>query len=384
MNFSLRSSVTNGYARLGNLSLSSEANIQQETPFCILYTKTGSVPMLTIDTLEKANVSPGLAQFTLSSFLDHQDALKEFGKGVSLFSGLKNFKCFSTVQDHMFTVPEGYNDKHSVGVWCKSGKAKLDVEAFLQVQSVMKPTCYQALCDSDVNPNSTIKRIRKSTDRTLDFLDQIMEKKENYDSLKSVPIFGAIEGGWNKEERIRSAKETNARNVFGFTIEGFSAPGANFEQIDLSVVKDLMRTTIQELPECKPRVLNGSWNIKNLLEAIDCGIDIFDSSYASNLAENNRAIKADFVDYNLKVEIIDLAERKFANDLSILSDHCDCYCCKMKFTAAYISHLINTKEILAQILLVIHNLHNYLKLFETIRHHLRNGTFHSFKEAYLK
>lgn len=65
----------------------------------------------------------------------------------------------------------------------------------------------------------------------------------------------------------------------------------------------------QELPEDKPRMLNGAWSVKNILTAVENGVDIFDSSYASVLAENNKALKTDFSDA-CSTEIIDLSERK--------------------------------------------------------------------------
>ena len=56
----------------------------------------------------------------------------------------------------------------------------------------------------------------------------------------------------------------------------------------------------------------------------------------------------------------------FKNDFQPLVPYCDCYVCK-RHTRAYVNHLLGTKELLAQILLIIHNLHHYGKFFQNIR-----------------
>ncbi len=53
---------------------------------------------------------------------------------------------------------------------------QLDVELFMQIQEAFQPDFYQALCDADTDSNSSRKRCIKSMDRTLDFLDKIIDK----------------------------------------------------------------------------------------------------------------------------------------------------------------------------------------------------------------
>lgn len=43
---------------------------------------------------------------------------------------------------------------------------------------------------------------------------------------------------------------------------------------------------------------------------------------------------------------------KFQDDISPISLTCSCYCCRMKFSKAYIVHLLNTHEMLAKVLLM--------------------------------
>lgn len=45
----------------------------------------------------------------------------------------------------------------------------------MKCQEAFRPTFYQALSDSDTDKNSGKKRAMKAVDRTLDFLDTILE-----------------------------------------------------------------------------------------------------------------------------------------------------------------------------------------------------------------
>ncbi|KAH9507395.1 Queuine tRNA-ribosyltransferase accessory subunit 2 [Bulinus truncatus] len=65
---------------------------------------------------------------------------------------------------------------------------------------------------------------------------------------------------------------------------------------------------------------------------------------------------------------IDLNNPKYAEDFTALLPGCSCYTCS-NFTRSYIHHLLNTKELLAYVLLTMHNFHQYFEFF----HHLRQA-----------
>ena len=52
----------------------------------------------------------------------------------------------------------------------------MTVEQYMVLQESMKPDWYQALCDSDSHKDSSARRLRKSVERTLDYLDECLEK----------------------------------------------------------------------------------------------------------------------------------------------------------------------------------------------------------------
>lgn len=63
---------------------------------------------------------------------------------------------------------------------------------------------------------------------------------------------------------------------------------------------------------------------------------------------------------------ISLKDDKYREDFEPLIESCQCLCCR-KHTKAYIHHLLMTKELLAPVLLSVHNLHHYLEFFKSIR-----------------
>jgi queuine tRNA-ribosyltransferase len=61
---------------------------------------------------------------------------------------------------------------------------------------------------------------------------------------------------------------------------------------------------------------------------------------------------------------------------------CRCYTCRT-FSAAYLHHLFNTRELLAYRLATIHNLTFISRLMREIRESILNGAFASFKDTFL-
>ena len=62
---------------------------------------------------------------------------------------------------------------------------------------------------------------------------------------------------------------------------------------------------------------------------------------------------------------------------------CDCYTCR-SFSAAYLHHLFDCKDLLAYRLATIHNLTFINRLIAGIRRAILNDTFDTFKDDFLK
>ena len=113
-----------------------------------------------------------------------------------------------------------------------------------------------------------------------------------------------------------------------------------------------------------------SWQntIENIHAARDAVDDIFDCVLPTRLARHHSAFTPE--------GRLNMMNATFARDQRPLDETCDCYTCQT-FTRAYIRHLIVAKELLAGTLLSIHNLRALIRLMESIRGYIADGSFES-------
>ncbi|KAK7495803.1 hypothetical protein BaRGS_00013023 [Batillaria attramentaria] len=400
MKFSVEK-IVHGGCRLGLLhEVGKLQSVTVETPLCLLHTKAGSAPNLSMDTLGYIQNLPPIALMPLNLLAEHHETLEEYKKGIADFTAMKDFLICCSLQDPCTAVPSGYNDKTSVALWGRAGKMKVDPELFVKIQEAFQPDWFQCLGDSDTNKDSSKKRSKKAVDNTLNFLDEILKRRKSSEILQQSSVFGSIEGGFNQFERERSAKETAARGVDGFAIEGFQSDGQEFRQFHEKEFTDILGLTLKHLPEDKPRMMLGVWRPDSVLQAVSAGIDIFDSSYAYSVSEKGRALVFDF-DYHKKHWesitdddgsensknatttgrgfSVDLKDSRYKDDFSPVLKGCGCYTCKT-YTRAYLNHLLTTSELQSGVLLMVHNLHHYFGFFEAIRQSLREDKFQQLQQ----
>jgi queuine tRNA-ribosyltransferase len=155
-------------------------------------------------------------------------------------------------------------------------------------------------------------------------------------------LFGIVQGGLDPALRERSARELVALDFPGYAIGGLSV-GETREQMYATA-----RVTASMLPQEKPRYLMGVGTVRDLLEAIDAGLDLFDCVYPTRCGRNGRAMTHDGE--------LNLFNAGFTRDFAPLDSRCDCATCTT-FSRAYLSHLFRGKEMLGPRLLSHHNVY---------------------------
>ncbi|KAI8978395.1 tRNA-guanine(15) transglycosylase-like protein [Pilobolus umbonatus] len=222
------------------------------------------------------------------------------------------------------------------------------------------------------------KRIRRSVDRTLRWLDDNLAKAQ----AVNVPVFAHVMGHTDLEERARSATETAQRDVQGFIINLLG-----LEQEDLW---NRVRASTDNLPKDKPRVAYGLSTPENILEGVKNGIDLFDGSYAYKATEKGRAIIFKFGDAladqtkSDQPKTLDLWSVDMAHAFDRLDKTCGCHACTRPHTRAYIHHLLNAHEMLAPILLMSHNIYQLDQFMASIRKSIEHNTFEKDVEMFMK
>jgi queuine tRNA-ribosyltransferase subunit QTRTD1 len=372
-------------SRLGLLlfeSIENNVELSHEylTPICFQYTINGSIPHIVWDNVEDLRDEKSPILITLPTTVEMSQSLHNFNKtfnglksGIVKFVGINHLRpSFLSIQDPLKAIKSGHNGVDGIAVFAHSGKHTINSNKMMEIINNFKPNGYQAICDSDTPFGASNKRVRNSVERSLTLLDECLEKHVASKQLKDnkTCIFGTIEGGFNPLARLRSTKETALRPVDGFIIDGFHTYGEEIDtNFEMESIKPLLIDVIKNLPKEKPKAMFGAFPPNIILHLINNGIDIFDSSYATVITERGHALQPiiDLNELKLNNSVIDLNKEEFKEDFNPICKGCECYTCSEKFSKAYINHLLLTSEMLAQVLLMFHNLHTFYEFFRQIR-----------------
>ncbi|XP_036934672.1 queuine tRNA-ribosyltransferase accessory subunit 2 isoform X2 [Acanthopagrus latus] len=388
------SRVVQGRSRLGVLKgLGRTGQHSLDVPGCLLYTHFGTVPHLTQDTLHTLSNLPSVTQITLSNIAEHQEVLGEFKDGFRKFAGLDDTVLYCSLHDPATSCPTGYTTNKTVSVWGSGGRIELTVAKFMALQRTVQPDWYQSMADGETRQNNTSrKRVRKSVDRTLTHLDECLLVHQKTQELEGVEVFGVVEGGDILEERVRSARETAKRPVAGFCLDGLQTGS-----MDHVLRSQLISAVTKELPEDKPRLLQGVGRPDEVLVCVEAGVDLFESFFPFQVTERGCALCFDFdispdperavLELEKERETagepqqngdlnedqtqmtpfeMNLKDKRYQDDFRPLVEGCGCYCCK-NHQRAYLHHLLVTNELLAGVLLMIHNTAHYHSFFGALR-----------------
>ncbi len=177
--------------------------------------------------------------------------------------------------------------------------------------------------------------------------------------------FAIVQGGLDAALREASARELVELDFSGYAVGGLSV-GETREELYATA-----RATAALLPEKKPRYLMGVGTVRDLVAAIDCGIDLFDCVYPTRCGRNGRAMTHDG-----ELNIFNAA---FTRDFSPLDSRCDCSTC-VNFSRAYLAHLFRAKEMLGPRLLSYHNVYLVNALMREAREAIAAGGWASLRD----
>ncbi len=181
-------------------------------------------------------------------------------------------------------------------------------------------------------------------------------------------LFGIIQGGLFDDLRKESLDRLVKINFDGYAIGGLAVGESQMEMF--SVLDSLKK----HLPETKPRYLMGVGTPSDILGAVKRGIDMFDCVLPTRSGRTGLAFTWE--------GRISIKNSKYQKDNQPLDPKCNNFNLN-KYSKNYLNHLFNTNEILASMLLTLHNINFYQELMESIREHIKNGTFNDFHDKYI-
>ena len=172
-------------------------------------------------------------------------------------------------------------------------------------------------------------------------------------------LFGIVQGGMYPHLRAESLAELTDIGFDGYAIGGLSV-GEPKEEMN-AIVDDVAPT----LPTDKPRYLMGVGTPEDLVRGVCAGIDMFDCVLPTRNARNGHLFTSNGV--------VRIRNAKYRTDPEPIDGNCNCYTCA-NFSRAYLHHLDRCGEILASVLMTIHNLSFYQALMAQLRGAIEAGT----------
>ncbi len=206
-------------------------------------------------------------------------------------------------------------------------------------------------------------RLRKAVERTHRWAERCLRARHRPDQF----LFAIVQGGGDIALRKLSVRTLTSLDFPGYAVGGLSVGEAK------EVMYPVIRETVPLLPADRPRYLMGVGAPEDILEAVWCGVDMFDCVLPTRVARNGAVYTRD------GRRSVTHASFKIAQ--GPVDCDCDCYTCR-RFSAGYLHHLFKCEELLAYRLATIHNLTFFHRLMRDIRTAIRGGVFQGFRHEF--
>ena len=209
--------------------------------------------------------------------------------------------------------------------------------------------------DQPVYPSSERAVVEDATERTHRWAERSLAAHHREDQA----LFGVIQGGLEPDLRERST-----RCIAGLPFDGLNIGGLAGDETpeQRRAALDVVVPLLADDP--RPRYLMGLGSPADLLDAVDQGIDLFDSVLPSRVARTGQVW--------VPGGRLNLRNAQFLDDPNPIESGCPCIACR-QFSRAYMAHLFRAKELLGYRLATCHNLTFTLDFMARIRTALAAG-----------
>ena len=244
-------------------------------------------------------------------------------------------------------------------------KIILSPEESIRIQKKLNSDIVMVMDECPKKTND-YKIIKKSMDLSTYWA---LRSKKEFGKNSHKALFGIVQGGLFNDLRIKSLNELVKIGFDGYAVGGLAVGESQEEMFKvLDHLKD-------HLPENKPRYLMGVGTPSDILGAVKRGIDMFDCVLPTRSGRTGLAFTWD--------GRVNIKNSKYQKDNEPLDKKSTNFNLN-KYSKNYLNHLFNTNEILASMILTLHNINFYQELMRSIRENIKKGTFNEFHDLFIK
>ena len=195
-----------------------------------------------------------------------------------------------------------------------------------------------------------------------------LRSKKAFGTNNKKALFGIVQGGLFKDLRLKSLNELIKIGFDGYAIGGLAVGESQKEMFSI------LDTLKKYMPDNKPRYLMGVGTPSDILGAVKRGVDMFDCVMPTRSGRTGLAFT-----WNGRINI---RNSKYKKDNTPLDKNVSKFDLN-KYSKNYINHLFNSNEILASMILTLHNINFYQELMSAIRENIKKGTYNKFHNKYI-
>ena len=294
--------------------------------------------------------------------------------GAEVVAGLGGLHGFMGWNGPILTDSGGYqvfslaelNDISDDGVVFRShvdgSLVRLDPDSAIDIQQKLGGDVIMAFDQCPPIP-APRDQVEAAVERTVRWARRCREVHQRDDQW----LFGIVQGGLHHDLRRTCAERLVEIGFDGYAVGGLSVGESHAEMMEV------LAGLVPQLPADRPRYLMGVGTPRDLIEAVEAGIDMFDCVMPTRNGRNACAFTAQ--------GRLHLRNNCHRTSTEPLEADCDCYTCR-HFSRGYIRHLFLAGEMLGPILASIHNLRFYQRFMARIRDLIPQGKVGTIRQEF--
>ncbi|EFC40862.1 predicted protein [Naegleria gruberi] len=368
-------SSSNNSERIGEITFEEYPDKKFSTPTYIVQTRKGSVPCITCDHFDEliGNLFAGSNESVILN-MNYWDLMenpsleiltkyleKNPTKTLKNYLHLEKYPFFQSIRNVEFPYPTSNANEKGIYADLEKGRSKFtDAEFCNHTFNMFKPDIFIGIHDTNIKCKvndsfGTSKQLKRAKTSTEKWGETCIKKRQELVDKQQTGIPEMIYSVFYESEEMTSLIPEVFQNNTD-NIKGINFDIGHMDDLEKIVkIKESLKNQKCDL-EKLVFFISGKDHPLEVLECVSRGVDIFDGIYPFTIAEMGMASMYPLElpnDNPEKVKMtINLRDRNFEKDFTPLESTCTCFTCR-NHTRGYIHHLLNTHEMLGDILLTM-------------------------------